>query len=345
MRGIEHLVRYSFLFLLLLLVEIKSQRHPNDLIDSILDSGIHQLRSQNYIEATIIFSSLDSLFPDNPLGKIYLAANEITKTVDYEEDFNSDYIDSLLSLAEDKTNKLLAQNKNIWNKYYSALLHGYKAYYDILKNNLINAFSNGLISIKTFEECIKEDKNFTEAYIAIGTYLYWKSAKTKSLLWLPFISDKREEGIKLLESASCANSYNKYFAQYSLIWIYIDNNESQKAVDLAHKVLEQDSSSRFFMWGLARALEDINKQEAIKTYYKLLKSVETIKNRNFYNDVVILHKIAMLYEEEEDLLNALNICNQILNFDIKLEKVRNRLDERLSRVNKLKTRLEKKIDS
>jgi len=55
-----------------------------------------------------------------------------------------------------------------------------------------------------------------------------------------------DEGIKYLERAIQSFSYNKYLAAYSLIWIYIDYGESEKAIELGLRMLDSYQDSRSF---------------------------------------------------------------------------------------------------
>ncbi len=340
MPEIEHLVRFKFLFFLLSASTLFCQSHPDVKIDSLLKDGIEKIISQNYESAELVFNNLDTLFPKNPLGNIYLAATAIAKSVDYEEEVNEDFLDSLLSLAEQKSKTLLEKDKdNLWYNYYQALIYGYKAYYLAISGNIISAFSDGVFSLQGFQKCLEIDENFNEAFIALGTYKYWKSAQVKSLSWLPFISDDREEGIKLLEKSIESFSYNRYLADYSLIWIYIDYGESEKAIDLGLEMLKANPESRFFRWGLARAYQDVNKTKAIEVYSEILKSIETLPNRNQFNDIVLKHKIAMLYNEIGEKQKSLELCNEILDFEFKSIKIKERLQNRIERAEKLKKEL------
>ncbi len=341
MPEIELLVRFRYLILSVLFsANLSAQTHPIKAVDSLLTSGINKIILQNYSGAKNTFVKLDYLYPDNPLGEIYLAGTEIAMSVDYEKDFNNFYIDSLLSLAEEKTEKLLDRDENnIWFNYYNALIFGYKAYYKALQNNIISALSNGIESLQSFKKCLETNPNFYEAYIAAGTYNYWKSAQAKSFLWLPFISDKREKGIKLLEKAVEHLTYNYYLAAYSLIWIYIDYEQSEKAIALSLKMLNKYPHSRFFKWALARAYEDTDLTKAITIYKELLNSIETLKVRNGYNDIVLRHKIAMLYYKKNEKNKALKLCNEILDFKINSVKIKKRLENRIERVRKLQKEL------
>jgi tetratricopeptide (TPR) repeat protein len=344
MLEIELLVRSSLLLFLAFSQIIFGQNHPNSKIDSLLKIGIDNIVQQDYPKAKKNFDLLDGSFTNIPLGNIYLAATEIAQSVDYEEDISEEYVDSLLTLAKDKTDRLLeSDSDNLWYKYYDALIYGYKAYYQSISGNLISAFADGVFSLQSFQKCLEIDNEFYEAFIALGSYNYWKSAQSKSLLWLPFIPDNREVGIEYLEKAIKSFSYNKYLAAYSLMWIYIDYDESEKAVELSLKMLNQYKNSRFFMWGLARAYQDIDNKKAIKIYNKLLESVETIPNRNQFNDIVLKHKLAMLYEEIGDIQMSLKLCNEILDFEFKSVKIKKRLLDRFQRTENLREFLEERL--
>ena len=343
MQGTEHLVRYSLLLIIIFSKSFFGQNHPNKIIDSLLTNGIENIVLQDYDQANKCFIQLDQQFNALPIGKIYLAASEIAKSVDYMEDINVAYADSLLELAKEKTELLLnVEPDNLWYNYYEALIFGYKAYYYSISGSLISAFADGVQCLRSFQKCLEIDPSFYEAFTAMGTYNYWKSAQSKSFLWLPFVSDYREEGINYLEQALKSATYNKHLAAYSLVWIYIDYGENQKAVDLSIKSLSEFQDSRFFKWGLARAYKGIDKNKTIDVYFDLLKSIETLENRNLFNDVVIKHKIAMLYEELGNFSKSLKLCNEILAFNIKSDKIKKRLEDRIRRVVELKKRLEQK---
>ncbi|MCB0745546.1 MAG: hypothetical protein KDC67_16685, partial [Ignavibacteriae bacterium] len=183
-------------------VQLFAQNHPNLKVDSLLQNGIEKILHQNYKSAEVVFNKLNIEFPKNPLGHIYLTAAKIARAVDYEEKLNEHQLDSLLTIAKTQTDELLEiDDKSLWYNYYDALIYGYRAYYNSVNSNLISAFADGVLSLHSFQHCLEIDNDFNEALIAIGIYKYWKSAQTKSLNWIPFVKDEREEGIAILESA------------------------------------------------------------------------------------------------------------------------------------------------
>ena len=110
-------------------------------------------------------------------------------------------------------------------------------------------------------------------------------------------------------------------------------------------MLNEYKESRFFKWGLARAYQDIDKRKAIDVYYQILKSVETIPNHNQFNEVVLKHKIAMLYNEVGEYDKSYVLCNEILDFKFKSAKIEERLHDRIRRAKVLKENLEEKLNS
>lgn len=344
MRETGHLAHYRKLFtaffLILLSVNSYSQNYPDHVVDSLLRKGIDDILLQNYSEAKETFKYLRSNYSLLPLGNIYLAATEIARAYDYEEPFNSDYITANLDSAEAKAKNLLDRDdNNIWYRYFWALREGYYAYYQALGKNWLSALSNGVNSVRDFEKCLGIDPDFYESFTAIGAYKYWRSRKTEFLKWLPFVKDERESGIKNLQEAINHSTYNNYLAVNSLLWIYIDKKKYQEAIELAEKILKRYPSSRFIMWPLARAYEEIDIKRSINIYGNILDSYSQRKKSNNYNEIVLKHIIAQQYVKLGEKQKALNLCNEILSVNNLSEYVQDKLGNRLDRVRELKREL------
>jgi hypothetical protein len=331
----------SFLFINLLFLSCTvsfSQVYPDYQVDSLLKKGISSIILQDYALAEKTFLNLDTEFPQLPLGKIYLAAVRIAKSYDYGEDYAESYIDSLLNSAKKQSGKLLEKDENnIWNKYFLSISEGYLSYFGALNGDWLNSLSEGVDALNGFDEIIEQDRNFYEAYIAVGTFKYWKSRKTEFLEWLPGYTDEKNEGIDLLEKAVKHFSYNKYLAVNSLIWIYIDQKKFVQAEKTAKTALEEYPGSRFFMWGLARAYEETNPPKSVKVYFEILRSLPG--NLNPYNEIVLKHLIARQYQKMGKTREALKLCDDILSINITDESVHSRLKNRLKRVKKLRREL------
>ena len=331
----------SFLFVLLFLSFQKanfSQIYPDKSVDSVLRVGIDSIILQDYSKAENTFIKLASKYPLLPLGDLYLAAVQIAKSYDYGENYNESYIDSLLNSAKEISGRLVNKDKyNIWNKYFLAMSEGYLAYFNALNNNWLSALPEGVNSLNDFNDILKQDKNFYEALIGIGTFKYWKSRKTEFLEWLPGYTDEKKDGISLLEKAVEHSTYNKYLALNSLIWINIDQMKYSLAARIAESALREYPGSRFFMWGLARACEDINPEKSVKVYLEILNSLPP--GLNHYNEIVLKYLIARQYQKMGKDSSALNLCDEILSVKINDENLYSKLKNRLKRVTELRREL------
>lgn len=333
-----HLVHFRYLSFafFILSVSLSAQSYPDSKVDELLRKGIDHIINHDYDNAKKIFSELDKTRSDIPLGKIYLAATEIAKSFDYELPYNHSLITSYLESAKAMSEKLIQKDeKNLWNIYFLALTEGYIAYYDAIRGSWLQAISTGLNSISLFEDILGTDSSFYDAYIAIGTFKYWKSAKTEFLNWLPFVDDEKDLGIKYLSIAIKNSSYNYHLALNSLIWIYIDLKRFGEAAEIAQKALDLYPDSRVFRWGLARAYEEIDTQRSIREYLKVLNSFPDTLESNKINEITLKHIIAQQYYKIGKKSQAKKLCEEILSIKNFSDYEKERLESRLKRVRNL----------
>lgn len=342
---LEHFKENLF-FLTLLLLSFNSangQIFPDKSIHKILKSGIDLIIDQNYSEAEKLFIQLEKTRKDIPLGKIYIAAVHIAKAYDYQQPFDDEIIKKNLNAAKKISERLIETDPdNIWYNYFLALSNGYIAYYDALRESWLQAFSTGLSSVSLFEDCLSIDKNFYEAYIAIGSYKFWRSKKTEFINWLPFIDDEKETGIKYLKNAVIHSGYNSHLAIHSLVWIYIEQEDYKEAIKVAENALLKHPRSRIFKWGLARAYENIDVNKSAELYNEILESYPKHLKSNKINVVTLKHIIAQQLIKSGKNDEALQICNEILSINGYTEFEQERLGNRLERVKELKASLLKR---
>lgn len=346
MQEIERLELCKYLlisFALFFYSDISAQTYPDIKVDSLIRMGIKHIVNQDYTSAGALFTKLNDDYSELPLGKIYLAANKITKAFDYAEDFDDKFILSKLESAKEHAERLIEKDEsNIWYRYFYALSEGYLSYYEAINGSWFSAVSTGINSISEFESILTVDKNFYEAYIAIGTFEYWKSRKMEFMSWLPFVNDTRNIGIDRLMVAIDSSSYNRHLAINSLIWIYIDQKEYEEAIKVAEKALSEFPQSRTFKWGLARAYEEKNSLRAIEIYLDILYSYPDSLKENYKNEITLKHLIAQQYAKLGDEEKALHYCNEILRMKNIPTDTLEELSGRLERVKLLKEELSKR---
>jgi tetratricopeptide (TPR) repeat protein len=150
-------------------------------------------------------------------------------------------------------------------------------------------------SVSEFEEALERDSTLEDAKVGIGTYYYWKSRQMSFLTWLPFISDNRDEGIRLIEETIARGRYNRYAAVTSLIAIFLDAEQYDRAVSLSEKTLQDYPENRLFLWGLATGHDRLgHTDQAIDAYWRLLRSIVADSRDNAYNELVCRVNLARL---------------------------------------------------
>lgn len=343
MQEIERLAHFKAALKIIIIfysANLFAQEFPINEVDSLLKSGIRNIINQDYSLAEKKLLQLEKDFPESPLGKIYLAACKISEAFDYAEEYDSDFIETNLDSAEEVADNLVSSDENnIWYNYYYALALGYRTYYEAITGDWLSAISDGTSSMSAFSKCLELDENFYEAYIAIGTYEYWMSRKTDFLNGIPFYEDNTEEGIEKLRTVIEKSSYNYYLAVNSLIWIYIDQGNYKKAVELGETFADEFPASRYFKWGLGRAYEDVDPLKSIKIYSEILNSFPESDKRNHINEIVLKHLLAQQYVKIGDNKRALDICKEILSIKNLTDFEVSKLGDRLERVEELKESL------
>lgn len=345
MQGIELLVRFKLFLFFSIFISLNSflagekvTAFPgnNNSIDSLVNKGLFFLSNQEYSNAEKVFNELNLSYKTIPLGKLYLAAVEILKSNDYGTAVNKRKVESLLEEAETLAEALYKKNSNLLNtNYYQALVNGFFAYYKAIDKSYVAAFSYGFSAVEYFEKCLDFDKNFHDSFIALGTYKYWKSEKTDFLNWLPFVSDQKNEGIALLKRGVNSNSYSVLLGLNSLIWIYINEKNFSEAKVLAYQGLKKYPNSRLLMWGLARALDSENTNDANKIYDKLFESYSKDNALTNYRKIIILHKKAQNYVKNGEKQKAIELLKQIESIHNLTDYEKENLEKRLERVKKL----------
>lgn len=343
MRATEFSARFNYLLVILLFIlnfHTYPQKYPDTKVHNLISQGIEQIINQKYRFAFNTFSQLNNEFPEIPLGKVYLASVKIAQAFDYAEEFDKNYIQKNLKDALKQSELLLKRDKkNPWYIYFAGISEATMAYFYALDESWLSAFSYGLSAVNYFEDLIKIDSTFYEAYGVVGGYKYWKSRKTEFLHWLPFFSDEREEGIKLIEKEIKHSTYHYYLSVYSLSWIYIDAKNYEAARKLSESAISRYPNSRFFLWALARAYQDIDKRIAISTYKKILDSYKPEEIKNPYNEILLKHLMAQQLELIGEKKEALRLCNEILQIRNISSFVLKKLGDRLERVKTLRDKL------
>lgn len=347
MQETELLGRYKFLALFVFFIFFtpskgSAQVHPNPEIQKLITTGIDNLINQEFHKARISFSTLQKKYPQNPLGKIFLAATEIFIAFDnqlpYDDNKILDWLNDAITISE----QLIETNKNnAWYNYYKGLAEGYKADYFSTRESWFSAVTTAYSAKQYFDRCLSIDSTFYDAYVSLGAFKYWSSEKTEFLSWLPFLKDERETASKLLLAAISKHSFHSHLAVHNMVWIYFKKKEYQKAKEILEPFIQKYPHSRFFKWDLAKLYEETDKSKAIRIYWEIYDSYDKAFVKNRCNDISLKFILAKNYSALGDRKTAAKLVseipyeNQLTPYEIE------KLGSRLDRIHALREELQK----
>jgi tetratricopeptide (TPR) repeat protein len=217
-------------------------------------------------------------------------------SMDYEEALPGSEFDSLVSLAKEKAESVIDRYPDEGRPHLllgTAL--GSEAFTRAQRGDWFGAATLGLSAASSFETALELDSTLVDALAGVGTYYYWKTRRIQFLTWLPFVPDRREEGIAMLRRCMEEGTYNRFAAMSSLVGIYNDSREYGNSIEIANRALAAYPGNRIFLWGLSTALERGQRpKEALAAYRRLLAAISLDERSNRYNELVCRLKILSL---------------------------------------------------
>jgi len=299
-------------------VEATGQAAQPETMQGMLAGGIDQTLKQDYPAAKALFRTVIARYPDSPAGYLYLAGAVQAEFSDYEDGFEKSLFDSLLAEGEALADRLIEKKDSAdWGYYYAGTALSYRAFSESERGNWPSVIIDGMNSAKMFERCLELNPGFYDAMSGLGTYYYWRSKKTEFLSWLPFVRDRKNDGIELLTKASENATYEKFLAMNSLSLVLTEEGRYDEAMSFIRKGLAQYPDNRSFLWCLVGVVErEANRDTAaIKLAVRqLLASVLNAPVRNAYYESACRLKLAQFAMEDRDYPEVVSECSAILRY-------------------------------
>lgn len=278
-------------------------------------TGINLGIEERYDEAINYFSSLHQREPQSPTPGFFLATIWQSRMMDFESNQWREQFMSEIDVTIKLSSARLQENPgSTIDRFYLGSALSYKSFQISRERKYLRGIKLAIKGISEINRVIKADSSFYDAYIGIGSYLYWRSYLTRNFSWLPFFSDQRERGIKLIQTSYEKGELSKWAALSNLAWIYIQEKRYKEAIECAKKGLDRFPQTRTFLWPLGDAeFQNGDLDAALKTYKTLLKSVTAEKFNNHYNEIVLNLKIAQCYFELQEWDHARSSAQRVLH--------------------------------
>ncbi len=287
-----------------------SQKLPDEFLHSKIMTGIDLTMKQDYPAAKKTFWEVINKYSDHPAGYVYLAGVLQSEFSDYGRVFEEDLYDSLLTEGELRAEKLIARKETAdWGYYFLGTAKGFRGFTESESGNLPGGFVQSIKAANNLERCLELNPKFYAAMDILGSYYYWRS----KLSWLPFVSDRREEGIQLVVKSIENSDYDRILGKNNLMLIYTEENRYDDARAMAEMVLQEYPDNRNFLWGLMTIEEKTNNKEGLRsTVERLLHSILSAPVVNYYREATCRVKLAKFALEEKDYALAIDESSKVI---------------------------------
>lgn len=298
--------------------EVLAQPFSKQRLHDVILQGIDLTLKQDYRAAKALFHSVIEEYPDHPAGYLYLAGAVQAEFSDYEDGFDRRLFDSLLAKGEALADHLIEKKDSAdWGYYYAGTALSYRAFSESERGNWPSVIIDGMNSAKMFERCLELNPKFYDAMSGLGTYYYWRSKKTEFLSWLPFLADRKKEGISLLTSAVENGTYDTFEAMNSLILVLTEEGRYDDALPITLRALTRYPDNRSFLWCLVGIVERVPHKDTVvikSAVTRLLASVVHAPVRNHYYEAACRLKLAQYAMAEHEYNKVIEECSAILRY-------------------------------
>ncbi|MEL6823489.1 MAG: hypothetical protein AAFP70_17150, partial [Calditrichota bacterium] len=213
--------------------------------DKPLQEGIGYVYSDNYQKSLALFDSLKKVYPDHPAPYFNIAASYQAWMGSYRINNFQKKLEDNVEMAIDKGNKLLeAQPDDPWLNFYVGAAYGYRAFNRFRNSNWIGAFFDGRKGIGNFEESLKKDETLYDVYLGLGSYYYWRTARSKFIRAVAFwMRDKRKEGLAQIEFSIKHGRYCPPESIFGLVIALYDYEKYDDAYSILQTYMEEEQQN------------------------------------------------------------------------------------------------------
>ncbi len=246
----------------------------DSIFDEPLSKGLVYVFSDRYEEAVALFDSLQQVFPDHPAPYFYQAAAYQCWMSSYRFNKFQKELEENVQKAIDIGNKLMEKDDDPWLNFHVGAAYGYRAFYRFRKHDWIGAYFDGKKGIGNLEKALDKMPNLYDCYLGLGSYYYWRTAKSKFLRIITFwMKDRRKLGLKQIQLSVEHGRYCTEEATYGLIIAHYDYKQFDEAMrlnDKAQKFHGAPSMAALYMRG--RLMAHYQRWPEVETIYRELLS-------------------------------------------------------------------------
>lgn len=253
-----------------------SPRDPQ--FDGPVSRGILLAFTDQHEQSLQIFNRLLQAHPKHPAPNFFKAAAYQSWMSALRINRFEKELEQNIQEAIEKGKRILRQKNDPWVCFYVGAAYGYRALHGFQKHDWIGAYLDAGRGVDNFKISLEKEPHLYDAYLGLGSYHYWRTAKSEALRLIAFwIPDKRKLGLEQLEFAFEHSRYATHEAGYNLVVAYYDSGRYQKAIETLDRTISRKKtpglSDLYYRGRLLIKLERWRDAESV--FQKLLKSLQT----------------------------------------------------------------------
>lgn len=215
--------------------------------------GLDHVANSRHKQALDLFEHLEKLYPDHPAPNFFKAATYQSWMLNYRISAFQDILFENTKFAIEKGEKMLENNTDPWLNFYVGAAYGFNALHRFRQYEWISSYFDAINGIDNFEIALQKEPHLYDCYYGLGSYNYWRSAKSKFIRFLIFwMEDKQDLGLQQLKLSVDKGSYCRYEATHGLIIAYYHNGDYFKALkqnEIAMTYIDPPALSTLYMRG------------------------------------------------------------------------------------------------
>ena len=299
--------------------------------DRRLDNGLALLYQGQYPAARDSFGAFSADHPRHPAGFFFTAGAYQLQSLAYESDAwdrqYTAYLDTALALS---AAAVKADPRDAWAYFFRGGTYAYMASRDARRGNMLAALNKGLTGIADLDRAVELDPALYDAYLGLGSYHYFRTKAASIFKWLPFIGDKRDQGIAELSQAADRGRYTRVMALNGLVWICIDYGRYDRALAAAQALEREFPGNHAFYWGVPEVYFRTRQwAKAADGYRRLLQRIEDSQPMNNYNRVSIKSRLAKCLYESGRYAEAYQMARQAIELPLDDQAAKRLQQERI----------------
>jgi len=314
------LIKIIFIFFLIVKTNIfATLTLPPDMERIFLD-GLNRLFRDDFTGAMEKFDSLCVIEPENPFGYFCKAFSYDLIMDEYRTLRFMDEFDEAVSNAIKKA-EILEKKENPSAEVYlfSGGAIGIRGVRRGMIGDWWGAFWDGLKAADKLEKSLEIHSTLYDALYGLGTYHYWKSAKSKIFWWLPFIGDERQKGIDEIKISMKRGKFTEIPGEMCLLRIYIEEKNYNEVLRIADELIKSNNNLHP-LWFKGYAYVYIKEWErAIDLYNEILRRLREKDFHGIEGEIECWYYLALCNYKIGKIEEAKKYLNIILPYKGKAE--------------------------